>query len=91
MNNKGFSIIIAMGTIGVLLIIVVGLASTYLRELRLTRSSYDDIVAYASAEGMFEYGMLKVHNHREGFQDQVNTTDNIDGKENFLLTTDRSR
>jgi Tfp pilus assembly protein PilX len=90
MNTKGFSIIIAMGTIGVLLIIVVGLASTYLRELRLTRTSYDDIVAYASAEGMFEYGMLKVRNHREGFQDQVSTTD-VDGKENFILTTDRSR
>jgi len=78
-----------LGTIGVLLILVVGLASTYIREMKLSRTSYDEVLAYANAEGMFEYAMLKVRNHREGFADSVSRSE-IDGD---ILTpiTDRSR
>lgn len=62
---------------------------TYVREMRLSRTSYDEVVAYANAEGMFEYAMLKVRNHREGFSDSVDG-DEIDGKV-LLPTTARSR
>jgi hypothetical protein len=55
----------ALGTIAVLLLIVTGLASTYMREMKLSRASYDEVVALGTAEGMFEYAMLKVRNHRE--------------------------
>jgi hypothetical protein len=88
-SRSGFSILIALGTIGVLLIIVIGLASVYLRELKLSRASYDDIVASAGAEGAFEYAMLKIRNHREGFADSM-TTDDRDGKM-LELTTERSK
>jgi hypothetical protein len=79
----------AIGTIAVLLIIVVGLASTYIREMRLARTSYDEVLAYANAEGMFEYAMLKVRNHREGFADIV-TNSELDGKI-LVPTTERSK
>lgn len=79
----------ALGTIGVLLIIVVGLASVYLREMKLSRTSYDDIIASAGAEGAFEYGMLKVRNHREGFADSMNSSD-LDGKI-LALSSERSQ
>lgn len=90
MNHRGFSILIAISTIGILFIVVVGLASTYIRELKLSRASYDDVLSQASAEGMFEYGMLKIRNHREGFEDAV-SLDTSDGRENFTHTTDRSK
>lgn len=76
-------------TIGVLLILVMGLASTYIREMKLSRTSYDEVLAYANAEGMFEYAMLKVRNHREGFADSVENTE-LDGKI-LIPTTERSR
>ncbi|MFZ2256461.1 MAG: hypothetical protein WAW59_06690 [Patescibacteria group bacterium] len=66
-----------------------GLASTYIREMKLSRTSYDEVLAYANAEGMFEYAMLKVRNHREGFADSVENTE-LDGKI-LIPTTERSR
>lgn len=69
----------AIGTIAVLLIIVAGLATTYIREMKLSRTSYDEVIAYANAEGMFEYAMLKMRNHREGFADSVENSER-DGK-----------
>lgn len=89
-NHRGFSILIVVSTIGILLIIVIGLSTTYLRELRLSRASYDDVLSYSAAEWMFEYGMLKIRNHREGFEDSVSET-TIDGRENFTYVTDRSK
>lgn len=88
-NNRGFSTLMVLGTIGILLILVVGLASTYIREMKLSRTSYDEVLAYANAEGMFEYAMLKVRNHREWFQDTVTNSD-TDGKI-LIPTTLRSR
>jgi hypothetical protein len=88
-NNRGFSTLMVLGTIGILLILVVGLASTYIREMKLSRTSYDEVLAYANAEGMFEYAMLKVRNHREGFSDNV-SKDEIDG-DMLVPTTERSR
>ncbi len=69
MNSSGFSILIAIGTIWVLLILVTSLAISYIRESRLSRYSYDEIIVSAAAEWQFEYAMLKIKNHRDGFQD----------------------
>lgn len=88
-SQKGFSILMALGSIGVLLIIVVGLASTYIREFKLSRTTYNDIVAAAGAEGVFEYGMLKVRNHRDGFADAISSVEPDSSM--FTLSTDRSK
>ncbi len=72
-TRGGFSILMAIGTIGVLLILVTSLAISYIRESRLSRYSYDDVITSAAAEGEFEYAMLKVRNHRDGFQDATFT------------------
>lgn len=74
-SQKGFSILVALGSIGVLLIIMVSLASVYFNELKLSRMQYNNILAYAQAEWAFEYAMLKEKNHRDGFQDTLNGTD----------------
>jgi hypothetical protein len=79
----------ALGTIGVLLIIVIGIATLYINEMRLSRISYDEVVASASAEWAFEYGMLKVRNHREGFEDELIPTDPDGGL--LSLSSDRSK
>lgn len=87
--KKGFSILIALGTTGVLLILVIGLASLYLNEMKLSRLQYDNIFTYSQAEGAFEYAMLKVKNHQDGFQDAINSSD-PDGQM-FLWSTDRTK
>lgn len=79
----------ALGVIAVLLIVVTGLASTYIREMKLSRTTYDEVIAYANAEGMFEYAMLKVRNHREWFADSV---ENIEPDGKILIpVSERSR
>ena len=78
----------AIGTIGVLLILVTSLAISYIRESRLSRFSYDEVITSSAAEGEFEYGMLKTRNHRDGFQDSTFSGE-LDG--NILdLSTPRS-
>jgi hypothetical protein len=49
-SHKGFSILLALGSIGVLLIIVTSLASIYMNEMKLSRMQYNNIIAYAQAE-----------------------------------------
>ncbi len=68
-SKKWFTILIALWTIGILLIIVTSLASIYINEMKLSRLQYNNILAYAQADWVFEYAMLKVANHRDGFQD----------------------
>jgi hypothetical protein len=78
----------AIGTIWVLLILVTSLAISYIRESRLSRYSYDEVIASSAAEGEFEYAMMKVRNHRDGFQDATFSGE-LDG--NILdLSTPRS-
>jgi hypothetical protein len=79
----------AIGTIGVLLIIVTSLSLSYIRESKLSRYSYDGVITDAVAEGQFEYAMLKIRNHRDGFQDSVTTADADSGI--LLLSTPRSQ
>lgn len=88
-NTSGFSLIMAIGTVAFLLVIVTSLSILYLRESRLSRYTYDDILASSNAEGMFEYAMLKAKNHREWFEDIVKKNE-PDG--NLLQPTlDRSK
>ena len=88
-SKSGFSILMAIGTIGVLLILITSLAATYIRESRLARFAYDDVIASVTAEWQFEYAMLKTRNHRDGFQDATFSWE-LDG--NLLdLTTARSQ
>lgn len=79
----------ALGTISVLLIIVTWVANIFINEMKLSRTLYDDTVANLSAEWVFEYAMLKVRNHREGFSDSLVASD-PDG-EMFRLETERSK
>ncbi|NRH21299.1 hypothetical protein HOO68_04615 [Candidatus Gracilibacteria bacterium] len=87
-NSSGFSILMALGVTGVLLIIVTSLAITYIRESQLSRYSYNEVLASTAGEGSFEYGMLKIRNHKDGFQDIVSSTE-PDGKI-MELSTPRS-
>lgn len=88
-SSAWFSTLMALGTIGILLIIVTGLATLYINEMQLSRISYDEIIAANASEWAFEYGMLKVRNHREWFQDSVDEME-PDGAI-FHLTTEKSR
>ncbi len=88
-SRKGFSILVALGTTWVLLVIVLGIASVYLSEMKLSRLHYDNILTYAQAEWSFEYAMLKIANHREGFSDSVINTD-LDGKM-LIGSTERTK
>ncbi len=63
----------------------------YAREFKLSRLSYDEILAQASAEWMFEYGMLKIRNHADGFQDAVDSSIPDHDTEMFKLLTPRSK
>ncbi len=71
-SRRGFSILMALWSTGVLLIIVIGMASVFLSEMRLSRLQYDSILSATQAEWVFEYAMLKVKNHRDGFSDTLN-------------------
>ncbi len=73
-SRSGFSILLALGSTGILLVIVVGMASVFLSEMRLSRLQYDSILSSTQAEWAFEYAMLKVANHRDGFQDTMLST-----------------
>ncbi len=71
-SHRGFSVLMALGSTGVLLIIVIGIASVFISEMRLSRLQYDSILSSTQAEWAFEYAMLKVKNHRDGFADMMN-------------------
>ena len=73
-SRRGFSILMALGATGVLLIIVIGMVSVFLTDMRLSRLQYDSILSSTQAEWAFEYAMLKVKNHRDGFADAMTTT-----------------
>lgn len=90
-NNNGFSILMALGMTAFLMLVVTGIALLYIREMRISRLGYDEIVSYANAQGAFEYAMLKIRNHPDGFQDRVDSETDGDGKEFFKLSTPRSK
>lgn len=88
-KHQWFSILMALGIIAILMIVVTGLAAIYSREFKLSRLSYDEIIANISAEWAFEYAMLKVKNHEDWFQDEM-TSNDIDWKK-FLLNSERNK
>lgn len=49
-SRKGFSILIALGSTGVLMIIVIGMIQVFLTEMKLSRYQYDYIVASEQVE-----------------------------------------
>lgn len=57
------------------MIIVIGMVEVFLSEMRLSRYQYDYILASEQVEWAFEYAMLKVTNHRDGFQDELTEAD----------------
>lgn len=83
----------AIGIIAILMIMVTGVAMVYLREFKLSRLSYDEILSKNIAEWAFEYGMLKIRNHEFGFSDEIdsNKDKDIDAKNFFTLQTKRSQ
>ncbi len=88
-NSSGSSILMAIGTIAVLLILVSSLAVSYIRESKLSRFSYNEVLVSTASEWIFEYGMLKIRNHKSGFEDATFSGE-VDG--NILdLSTDRSK
>lgn len=86
LNSSGSAILMAIGTIAVLLLLVSSLALTYIREYKITRFSYNDVLSSTNAEWAFEYGMLKSKNHKDGFQDTVSNIE-PDGKILELITS----
>lgn len=88
-QHRWFSILMALWIVAVLMIMVTGLAMMYMREFKLSRLSYDEILASANAEWAFEYAMLKIRNHEAGFQDSMKSETDKDG-EFFKLSTPRS-
>lgn len=92
-RHRGFSILMALGIIAVLMIMVTGVAVMYMREFKLSRLSYDEIISNASAEWAFEYAMLKIKNHADGFQDSMTGWTAADSDVDwsmFTLVTPRS-
>lgn len=49
-QHRGFSILMALGITAILMITVTGLAAMYARELKISRLTYDEILAQNSAE-----------------------------------------
>ena len=70
------------------MIIVIGMVQVFLTEMRLSRYQYDYILASEQVEWAFEYAMLKVGNHRDGFQDSL--TDNDLDQALFSGSSDRT-
>ena len=80
----------ALGITAILMIVVTGLSVMYMREFKLSRLSYDEVLSSASSEGMFEYGMLKIRNHADGFEDTVDSSVQDLDTEMFKMTMPRS-
>ena len=80
----------ALGITAILMIVVTGLSVMYMREFKLSRLSYDEVLSSASSEGMCEYGMLKIRNHADGFEDTVDSSVQDLDTEMFKMTMPRS-
>lgn len=70
-NRRGFSTVIAILLTAFLVILSAGVLFLFVAESRISRSLFDGFSAYAGAEGSMEYALLKIKNHREGFEDAM--------------------
>ncbi|MDD2487602.1 MAG: hypothetical protein PHS92_04510 [Candidatus Gracilibacteria bacterium] len=70
-NKSGFSVIVAILITAFLVILSSGVLFLVLKENSNTRIVYNTISSYAGAEGALEYGLLKIKNHKDGFEDNI--------------------
>lgn len=70
-SRSGFSSVLAILLTAFLVALSAGILFLFVAESRISRSLVDGFSAYAGAEGAMEYALLKVKNHREGFQDAM--------------------
>ncbi len=70
-NSGGFATILAVLLMAFLVIIGSGILFLFMAEHRTNRSLFDGLSAFAAAEAGTEYALLKIRNHREGFQDAL--------------------
>lgn len=74
-SRSWFSVLVALGTTGFLLILAIWLANIFISEMKINRMVYDGIMAYTAGEWAFEYAKLKIKNHRDGFSDALTPKD----------------
>lgn len=89
-SHKWFSILMALGITAILMIAVTSLATIYIKEYKISRLSYDEVLSEWVVEWMFEYGMLKIRNHADGFADEVSSFSGDLDANMFKLSTPRS-
>ena len=70
-SQKGFSTLLALMMTGFLVVLSAGVLFLFLSESQISRSLSNGISAYHAAEGSLELALLKIKNHREGFQDTL--------------------
>lgn len=70
-NPRGFSTILALLLTGFLVTLAAGILFLFLSENRTNQSLFSGAAAYHASEGALEYALLKIKNHREGFQDYL--------------------
>lgn len=73
-STSGFSTILALLLTGFLLTLSAGVLFLFLSESRTNQTLFNGTSAYHAAEWALEYAMLKIKNHREGFQDGLSMT-----------------
>lgn len=70
-NKSGFSVIVAILITAFLTVLSSGILILVLQENNNSSIVYNTISTYAWAEWALEYALLKVKNHRDGFQDKI--------------------
>lgn len=70
-SQAGFSTILALLLTGFLLTLSAGVLFLFLSESRTNQALFNGIGAYYAADGASEYALLKIKNHREGFEDSL--------------------
>lgn len=70
-SKSAFATILAILLMAFLVIIASGILFLFVAEHRTNRSLYDGFSSLAGAEAGAEYALLKIKNHREGFQDAL--------------------
>lgn len=70
-DRRGFSSVLAILLTAFLVVLSSGVLFLFVAESRISRSLFDGFSAYAGAEASMEYALLKIKNHREGFEDAL--------------------
>lgn len=70
-RRKGFSVVLAIVVTAFLTILSAGVLDLVMREMKTSSAYWHGVSTQAGAEGSLEWALLKLKNHREGFQDSV--------------------